>query len=38
MVNSTAISYLQMGCPETIVVHPDEGFRDEAQAETDAIQ
>ncbi|CEF56291.1 CHAT domain-containing protein [Acetobacter ghanensis] len=38
MVNSTAISYLQMGCPETIIVHPDEGFRDEAQAEADANQ
>lgn len=38
MANSTAISYLQMGSPETIIVHPDEGFRDEAQAETDAIQ
>ncbi|SIS59116.1 CHAT domain-containing protein [Paracoccus saliphilus] len=34
--NSTAISYLQMGCPETIIIHPDEGFRDEAQAETEA--
>lgn len=31
--NSTAISYLSMGCPETIIVHPDEGFRDEVQAE-----
>lgn len=38
MSNSTAISYLQMGCPETIIVHPDEGFRDEAQAEADASQ
>lgn len=38
MANSTAISYLQMGCPETIIVHPNEGFRDEAQAETDANQ
>nr|BAH90596.1 IMP dehydrogenase/GMP reductase [uncultured bacterium] len=36
VANSTAISYLPMGCPETIIVHPDEGFRDEAQAETDA--
>ncbi|MER5173826.1 CHAT domain-containing protein [Thioclava kandeliae] len=38
MANSTAISYLQMGSPETIIVHPDEGFRDEAQAGTDADQ
>lgn len=32
--NSTAISYLQMGCPETIIVHPDEDFRDEARADS----
>ncbi|WP_176086272.1 CHAT domain-containing protein [Martelella sp. HB161492] len=38
IANSTAISYLQMGCPETIIVHPDDGFRDEARAETDTNQ
>lgn len=38
MVNSTAISYLQMGRPETIIVHPDEGFRDEARAKADESQ
>jgi len=27
--NSTAISYLHLGRPETIIVHPDAGFRDE---------
>jgi len=27
--NSTAISYLQMGRPETIIIHPDEGFEDD---------
>jgi hypothetical protein len=26
--NSTAISYLHLGRPETIIVHPDSGFRD----------
>lgn len=36
VANSTAISYLQMGCPETIIVHPDEGFRDEARAGAEA--
>ncbi|WP_411837300.1 CHAT domain-containing protein [Paracoccus sp. ME4] len=36
--NSTAISYLQLGCPETIIVHPDEGFRHEAQAKMEANQ
>jgi len=28
--NSTAISYLQTGRPETIIVHPDEPFTEEA--------
>jgi hypothetical protein len=28
--NSTAISYLQVGRPETIIVHPDKGFPEEA--------
>lgn len=29
--NSTAISYLQMGRPETIIVHPDEGHAEMAE-------
>jgi hypothetical protein len=29
--NSTAISYLQMGRPETIIVHPDERFEDSGE-------
>jgi hypothetical protein len=28
--NSTAVSYLQIGRPETIIVHPDGGFPEEA--------
>lgn len=34
IANSTAISYIQMGCPETIIVHPDVDFRDEARDES----
>lgn len=29
--NSTAISYLQLGRPETVIVHPNDGFAQEAQ-------
>ncbi|MBX9895460.1 MAG: CHAT domain-containing protein [Nitrosomonas sp.] len=29
--NSTAISYLQLGRPETVIVHPDEGFPEKAK-------
>jgi hypothetical protein len=29
--NSTAISYLQLGHPETAIVHPDELFAEEAE-------
>lgn len=29
--NSTAISYLQLGRPETIIVHPDERFPEETE-------
>lgn len=29
--NSTSISYLQLGRPETIIVHPDEGFVERAE-------
>lgn len=31
--NSTAISYLQLGRPETIIVHPDNGFDSEGGSE-----
>jgi hypothetical protein len=29
VANSTALSYIQLGRPETIIVHPDNGFVDE---------
>ncbi len=32
-VNSTAISYLQLGRPETIIIHPDDGFPHDADEE-----
>lgn len=32
--NSTAISYIQMGRPETVIVHPNAMFRDEAKSAT----
>lgn len=32
--NSTAISYIQMGRPETIIVHPNQRFSDEAKLVT----
>ncbi|MES0826586.1 CHAT domain-containing protein [Ruegeria sp. SCP11] len=35
MSNSTAISYIQMGRPETIIVHPDDGFKKEMAAVID---
>jgi len=34
VANSTAISYIQMGRPETIIVHPNQQFSDTAQAAT----
>ena len=33
--NSTAISYLQIGRPETIIAHPDGGHREEAEPATE---
>jgi hypothetical protein len=33
--HSTAISYIQLGRPETIIVHPDQTFRDKAGASSD---
>lgn len=33
MANSIAVSYIQMGCPDIIIAHPDEDFRDDARAE-----
>ncbi|MEP6186328.1 CHAT domain-containing protein [Roseibium sp.] len=33
--NSTAISYLQLGRPETVIVHPNEGFAEEAEHASD---
>lgn len=32
--NSTAISYIQLGRPETIIVHPDNGFTKDVQSES----
>lgn len=34
VANSTAISYIQMGRPETIIVHPNQRFSDEAKLAT----
>lgn len=32
VVNSTAISYLQLGRPETIIVHPNDDFPEHEEA------
>ena len=38
VANSTAISYIQMGRPETIIVHPNEGFKEEVLTSADIAE